>query len=125
MGTPKSVLNTTNTLNLRVQHLEALCRDLQKEKNVMEEQFGVQRKRFMDFMMQKDSELSVVKKSVEKFSSEALRLSQQLRLREEEVRCEGEALGNASVVDECMLSRCNHAGCCSEVCTGSRDVGSH
>jgi chromosome segregation ATPase len=52
----------------------------------MEEQFGVQRKKFINLMIKKDSELSVVKKSVEQFSSEALRLGQQLRLKEEEVR---------------------------------------
>jgi hypothetical protein len=66
--------------------LEAECSDLQKEKKVMEEQFGVQRKKFINLMIKKDSELSVVKKSVEQFSSEALRLGQQLRLKEEEVR---------------------------------------
>jgi hypothetical protein len=93
MGTPKPALNTTNSLGVRVQHLEAECSDLQKEKKVMEEQFGVQRKKFINLMIKKDSELSVVKKSVEQFSSEALRLGQQLRLKEEEVRCEGHAVG--------------------------------
>ena len=111
MGTPKSALNTTNSLSLHVQHLEAQCNKLQTEKNVMEEQFGLQRKKFMNLMTQKDSELSVVKMSVEKFSSEALRLSQQLRLREEEVRCEGDAVGNTMYQQMCMLSRCNYAGC--------------
>ena len=75
-----------NTLVLRAQHWEMLCRDLQKEKHVMEEQFGQQRKKFMNLMMQKDQELDTVKRSVEQFSGEAVRLNKLLRTKEEEVR---------------------------------------
>ena len=78
------------TLGLRVQYMETVCADLQKEKKVMEEQFGQQRKKFMNLMVQKDTELSVVKKSVEQFSSEAQRLGQQLRLKEDEVSLQTE-----------------------------------
>lgn len=73
----------TNTA--RVQQLESLCRDLKKEKNVMEEQFGQQRKKFMNLMVQKDEELNAVQKSVEKFSNEIKQLRQQLKLKDEEV----------------------------------------
>lgn len=83
--TPNLVTNAANVSDLRVQYVENLCRDLQKEKNVMEEQFGQQRKKFMKLMVQKDMELSEVKKSVEQFSSEVVQLGQQLRVKEEEV----------------------------------------
>lgn len=86
------------TLSLRLQHLETLCKDLQKEKNVMEDQFGQQRKKFMNLMVQKDAELSAVKKSVERYSSEAQKLSQQLKLREMEVRMSANEISVITVV---------------------------
>ena len=52
----------------------------------MEDQFGQQRKKFMNLMIQKDTELSTVRKSVEQYSIQARQLSQQLMLQEEEVR---------------------------------------
>ena len=74
-----------DTLALRLQHMEALCRDLQREKNVMEDQFGQQRKKFMNLMMQKDEELNGAKRSVEHFSSESQLLRRELQAKEEEV----------------------------------------
>ena len=51
----------------------------------MEDQFGLQRRKFMNLMVEKDEELSQVKRSVEQLSSELQRCQQQLRDREEEV----------------------------------------
>jgi chromosome segregation ATPase len=65
--------------------MEALCQDLQREKSAMDEQFGQQRKKFMNIMVQKDTELSDVKKSVEQFSRECQQLRQQLKVKEEEI----------------------------------------
>lgn len=78
--------SSSDTLGLRVQYWESLCMDLQREKHVMEEQFGQQRRKFMNLMVQKDKELSTVRQSVERFSSEALQLRKELRLKEDEVR---------------------------------------
>lgn len=61
--------------------------NLQKEKKAMEEEFGRQRKKFMDRMMQSDAELAVLKTTVEKFSHEVQDLSSQLLHKDEEVRC--------------------------------------
>ena len=51
----------------------------------MEDQFGQQRRKFMNLMVQKDEELSRVKRSVETLSSELQRCQQELRDRDEEV----------------------------------------
>ena len=75
-------------LGLRIQYLERLCVNLQKEKKAMEEEFGRQRKKFMDRMMQSDAELAVLKTTVEKFSCEVQDLSSQLLHKDEEVRGE-------------------------------------
>jgi hypothetical protein len=77
--------SATSALELRLQHMEALCQDLQREKSAMDEQFGQQRKKFMNIMVQKDTELSDVKKSVEQFSRECQQLRQQLKVKEEEI----------------------------------------
>ena len=81
--------NATNTLALRLHHMETLCQDLQREKNVMEDQFGHQRRKFMNLMVQKDEELGRVKRSVEKFSSELQHLRLELKAKEEEVSTDG------------------------------------
>jgi predicted nucleic acid-binding Zn-ribbon protein len=52
----------------------------------MEDQFGLQRRKFMNLMVEKDQELSRVKQSVEQLSSELQRCQQQLRDREEELQ---------------------------------------
>lgn len=75
-----------SNLGLRIQYLERLCVNLQKEKKAMEEEFGRQRKKFMDRMMQSDAELAVLKTTVEKFSCEVQDLSSQLLHKDEEVR---------------------------------------
>ncbi|CAI8023275.1 Rab GTPase-binding effector protein 1 [Geodia barretti] len=82
----ESAPTQVHTLALRLQHLESLCQDLQREKNVMEDQFGLQRRKFMNLMVEKDEELSQMKRSVEQLSSELQRCQQQLRDREEELR---------------------------------------
>lgn len=71
--------------SLRSHYLEKLCADLQKEKKAMEEEFGRQRKKFMNRMMQADTELTLVKKNMEQASSEVAELSKQLRQKNDEV----------------------------------------
>ena len=107
-----SAEHSADALTLRVQHWESLCRDLQKEKHVMEEQFGQQRRKFMNLMVQKDKELSTVRQSVERVSSEALQLRKELMLKDEEVRLNGSKLKICSsfiyILD--MQHRCSHQG---------------
>lgn len=107
--------NTANDLSSRVQHLETLCSDLQKEKNVMDEQFGQQRKKFMNLMVQKDVELSTVKKSLEKFSNEIKQLRLQLKLKDEEV---------SGDVEEAIVCECEEAIVC-DVFTDTEHEGSY
>ena len=84
-GGQEATHSSFEALSLRLQHMESLCRDLQREKNVMEDQFGQQRKKFMNLMMQKDEELSQVKRSVEQFSLESQQLCREMKAKEEEV----------------------------------------
>lgn len=85
VGTTKPGTNTANVLSVRVQHLETVCRNLQEEKTAMDEEFGQQRKKFINLMVQKDKELSAVKKSVEHLSGEVKQLRCQLKMKDEEV----------------------------------------
>lgn len=71
---------------LRLQYLEQLCVSLQKEKRSLEEDFGRQRKKFMNHMVQKDAELALTQQTLEKFSVEVQELSTQLLNRDEEVK---------------------------------------
>ena len=73
-------------LPLRVQYLESLCVTLQKEKRGMEEEFGRQRKKFMNHMMEMEAEATLTKKTMEKLSNEIRELSTQLLNRDEEVK---------------------------------------
>lgn len=109
VGTSKPGTNTANVLSLRVQQLETLCRDLQKEKNVMDEQFGQQRKKFMNLMVQKDTELGAVKKSVEHFSSEVMQLRYQLKMKDEEVSRMKRDLENTVIVCYWFYTGTGHA----------------
>lgn len=70
---------------LRVQYLESVCGSLQREKKGMEEEFGRQRKKFMNNMIQMEAELNLQKQTVEKFSNEVRELSTQLLTRDEEL----------------------------------------
>lgn len=51
----------------------------------MEEEFGRQRKKFMNNMIQMEAELNLQKQTVEKFSNEVRELSTQLLSRDEEL----------------------------------------
>jgi len=51
----------------------------------MEEEFGRQRKKFMNNMIQMEAELNLQKQTVEKFSNEVRELSTQLLTRDEEL----------------------------------------
>ena len=73
-------------LPLRVQYLESLCVTLQKEKRGMEEEFGRQRKKFMNHMVEMEAEATLTKKTMEKLSNEVRELSTQLLNRDEEIK---------------------------------------
>ena len=83
LGAPRSL--PTENLALRVQYLESVCGSLQREKKGMEEEFGRQRKKFMNNMIQMEAELNLQKQTVEKFSNEVRELSTQLLTRDEEL----------------------------------------
>lgn len=68
-----------------MQYLESLCGNLQREKKAMEEEFGRQRKKFMNNMIESEGELNLSKQSVEKLSMEVRELSTQLLARDEEL----------------------------------------
>lgn len=75
-----------NTMALRVKHLEELCGKLSREKSEIEEDFGRQRKSFMNQMAHCDGELSRYKHSMDKYSMEVQDLSRVLLRKEEELQ---------------------------------------
>lgn len=83
-GVNESKSVSVDSLTLRLQHMDNLCQDLQREKNVMEDQFGQQRKKFMNLMVQQDEEQSRSKRSIEQLSGELNQLRQQLKVKDEE-----------------------------------------
>lgn len=74
------------TLTIRVKHLESLCGKLTREKTDMEEDFGRQRKSFMNQMAHSDAQLTLCKQRVEKYSKEVQELSMQLLTKDEELQ---------------------------------------
>lgn len=52
----------------------------------MEEEFGRQRKKFMNHMVEVEAEATLTKKTLEKLSNEVRELSTQLLIRDEEVK---------------------------------------
>ena len=75
-----------DTTALRVKHLEDLCGKLSREKVEMKEDFGRQRKSFMNQMAFCDSQLSLTKKTVDKYSKELQELSKEVLTRDEELQ---------------------------------------
>lgn len=53
-----SCTDAEKVTQLRVQHMESLISRLQKEKRAMDEEFGRQRKKFMNQMMQTECKLN-------------------------------------------------------------------
>ena len=74
----ESLINSPDSMVLRVQCLEKLCAKLQKERAEMEEMFGRQRKSFMNQMCQSDAQLSICKKRIDSYTSEVKELSAQV-----------------------------------------------
>ena len=73
--------------------------NFQKEKKAAEdvmrakeEEFGRQRKKFMNQMMEKEAEVVLARQTVEKFSNEVQELSTQLLQRDEELKNIGMAV---------------------------------
>ena len=87
LGATRSLSRGTEggNLALRMQYLESLCGNLQREKKAMEEEFGRQRKKFMNNMIESEGELNLSKQTVEKLSMEMRELSTQLLARDEEL----------------------------------------
>lgn len=78
--------DSSGTLALRVRHLENLCGKLSREKSDMEEDFGRQRKSFMNQMANCDMQVSQYKHKVEKYSREVQELSKVVLTRDEELQ---------------------------------------
>lgn len=81
-----SSTNSTATLALRVQHLEQLCGKMKRERSEMEEEFGRQRKSFMNQMARSDAQLSLGKHNADKYSKEVQELSKQVLFKDEELQ---------------------------------------
>lgn len=81
-----STTSSPSTLTLRMEHLEDLCGKLTREKNEMKEEFGRQRKSFMNQMAQCDGKLSQYKHTAEKYSKEVQELSKVLLKKDEELQ---------------------------------------
>ena len=86
-GSTRSLSRGTEGENLvlRMQYLESLCGSLHREKKAMEDEFGRQRKKFMNNMIEKEAELNMARQSEEKLLMEVRELSTQLLARDEEV----------------------------------------
>ncbi len=76
---------TTDTLTLRMQHLEQLCGKLQKEKSETQEDFGKQRKKFMEKLVEVESERTLLANTIERYNTEIREISTQLMAKDEEV----------------------------------------
>ena len=77
---------SVDTLKVRVKYFEKLCSKLSQEKNDMEEEFGRQRKSFMNQMGQTDAELSRYRHTIDKYAKEVQELSKQVLARDEELQ---------------------------------------
>ena len=86
-GSTRSLSRGTEGENLvlRMQYLESLCGSLHREKKAMEDEFGRQRKKFMNNMIEKEAELNMARQREEKLSMEVRELSTQLLARDEEL----------------------------------------
>ncbi len=76
---------STDPLKLKVQHLEQLCGKLQKEKSETQEDFGKQRKKFMDKLVEVESERTLLANTIERYNTEIREISTQLMAKDEEV----------------------------------------
>lgn len=81
-----SVTDPNATSATRVKHLEALCGKLTREKADLAEEFGRQRKSFMNQMAHSDAQLTLCKQRVEKYSKEVQELSKQVMTKDEELQ---------------------------------------
>lgn len=77
---------SSNTLALRMRHLEELCGKLSREKSEMAEEFGRQRKSFMNQMAHCEGELSLYKHTAEKYTKEVQELSEVVLNKDEELQ---------------------------------------
>lgn len=77
---------SADTTALRVKHLEDLCGKLSREKMELKEDFGRQRKSFMNQMAFCDSQLSLCKQTVDRYSKEVQELSKEVLIRDEELQ---------------------------------------
>ncbi|XP_064392393.1 rab GTPase-binding effector protein 1-like [Halichondria panicea] len=81
----QGVRMSTDPLKLKVQHLEQLCGKLQKEKSETQEEFGKQRKKFMDKLVEVESERTLLANTIERYNTEIREISTQLMAKDEEV----------------------------------------
>ncbi len=72
-------------LQLHLKHLEQLCSKLNQGKKKVEEDFGRQRKSFMNHMGHLEAQLTLCKQTVDKYGQEIRELSKQVLYKDEEL----------------------------------------
>ena len=75
-----------NLLTVRIRHLEQLCGKFKREKEELEENFGRQRKTFMNQMAHSDAQLSLCKNTIEKSDKDIRELSMQVLTKDEQLK---------------------------------------
>ena len=87
VGSPiPSSPSSSSSPHLRIHYLEQLCMTYKREKDEREEEFGRQRKVFMNHMTELDNEISLTKQTNLKLSEEVRDLSTQLLYKDEELK---------------------------------------
>ena len=79
-------LSASSNMVLRVQYLEKLCGKLQVENGTLQDNFGRQRKKFMDRMLEMEAERSLLSNTIDRYSKEIREISTQLLTRDEELK---------------------------------------
>ena len=80
------VTDSSSTSSLRVHHLEQLCGKLQTENKTLQDNFGRQRKKFMDKMLEMEAERMLLSNTIDRYSKEVREISTELLTRDEELK---------------------------------------
>lgn len=83
---PSPAAGSSDSMALRIKYLEQLCGKLVREKNEMEEDFGRQRKSFMNQMAHSDAQLSLCRQKIDKSDGEIRELSKELLSKDEQLQ---------------------------------------
>ena len=82
----RGVSGSSDPQTLRIHYLEQLCSKLQREKTELQEDFGKQRKKFMDKMLEMESERTLLANTIERYGKEIREISTQLLSKDEELK---------------------------------------